>query len=58
MCELPGANADTPTDVMFSFADLARRGVECANGFRMAFAQGQSRWPFIDAQSAAGAPAA
>jgi predicted glutamine amidotransferase len=58
MCELPGANANTPTDVKFSFADLARRADEYADGFGMAFAESHSGWPRVEPQSVTAAPVA
>ena len=33
MCQLLGMNANTPTDVMFSFAGLATRADEHKDGF-------------------------
>jgi predicted glutamine amidotransferase len=56
MCELPGTNANAPTDVMFSFAGLAWRADERADGFGMAFAEGHSQWLLMEPQSAAAAP--
>lgn len=58
MCELPGAKANTPTDVTFTFADVARRADVCADGFGMAFAEGHSGWPLVERQRAAAAPVA
>jgi predicted glutamine amidotransferase len=37
MCQLLGMNANTPTDVMFSFAGLATRADEHKDGFGIAF---------------------
>ena len=37
MCQLLGMNANTPTDVMFSFTGLATRADEHKDGFGIAF---------------------
>jgi glutamine amidotransferase len=37
MCQLLGMNANTPTDVMFSFTGLASRAIEHKDGFGIAF---------------------
>jgi glutamine amidotransferase len=58
MCQLLGMNANTPTDVMFSFAGLARRADEHNDGFGVAFFEGQGVRLFVDPQSAACSPVA
>lgn len=58
MCQLLGMNANTPTDVMFSFAGLARRADEHNDGFGVAFFEGQGVRVFVDPQSAACSPVA
>ncbi len=40
MCQLLGLNANTPTDVMFSFTGLATRADEHKDGFGIAFFEG------------------
>ena len=40
MCQLLGMNANTPTDVMFSFTGLAVRADEHKDGFGIAFFEG------------------
>lgn len=58
MCQLLGMNANTPTDVMFSLAGLARRADEHNDGFGIAFFEGQGVRLFVDPQSAARSPVA
>ena len=55
MCQLLGMNANTPTDVMFSFAGLATRAEEHKDGFGIAFFEDRGLRHFIDnpGQSAA-----
>lgn len=58
MCQLLGMNANTPTDVMFSFAGLACRADEHKDGFGIAFFEGRGLRHFIDCQSARHSPVA
>jgi glutamine amidotransferase len=58
MCQLLGMNANTPTDVMFSFAGLARRADEHKDGFGIAFFEGRGLRLFIDPESARASPVA
>lgn len=58
MCQLMGMNANTPTDVMFSFAGLACRADEHKDGFGIAFFEGRGLRHFIDCQSARHSPVA
>ncbi|MBH9551715.1 class II glutamine amidotransferase [Inhella gelatinilytica] len=52
MCQLLGMNANIPTDVMFSFAGLARRAEEHKDGFGIAFFEGKGLRLFVDPHSA------
>lgn len=58
MCQLLGMNANTPTDVMFSFAGLATRADEHRDGFGIAFFEGRGVRLFIDPDSARASPLA
>ena len=58
MCQLLGMNANTPTDVMFSFAGLASRAVEHKDGFGIAFFEGCGLRHFIDHHGARSSPVA
>jgi predicted glutamine amidotransferase len=58
MCQLLGMNANTPTDVMFSFAGLARRADEHQDGFGIAFFEDRGLRLFIDPESARRSPVA
>ncbi len=58
MCELLGMNANTPTDVMFSFAGLAQRAVEHRDGFGIAFFEDKGLRLFVDPASATDSPVA
>jgi len=58
MCQLLGMNANTPTDVMFSFAGLARRADEHRDGFGVAFFEGRGLRLFVDPESARASPVA
>ncbi len=58
MCELLGMNANTPTDVMFSFAGLARRASEHRDGFGVAFFEDKGLRLFVDPASAVDSPVA
>jgi predicted glutamine amidotransferase len=58
MCQLLGMNANTPTDVMFSFAGLASRADEHQDGSGIAFFEGRGVRLFIDPESARRSPVA
>jgi len=58
MCQLLGLNANTPTDVMFSFTGFATRAEEHKDGFGIAFFEGNGARLFVDAQSARVSPVA
>ena len=58
MCQLLGMNANTPTDVMFSFTGFATRAEEHKDGFGIAFFEGPGVRLFVDAQSARVSPVA
>ncbi|MDM4766984.1 class II glutamine amidotransferase [Pelomonas sp. SE-A7] len=58
MCQLLGMNANTPTDVMFSFAGLANRADEHKDGFGIAFFEGRGLRHFVDHHSARHSPLA
>ncbi len=58
MCELLGMNANTPTDVMFSFAGLAQRASEHRDGFGIAFFEDRGLRLFVDPLSAVDSPVA
>ena len=58
MCQLLGMNANTPTDLMFSFTGFARRAEEHKDGFGIAFFEGAGVRLFVDAQSARHSPVA
>jgi glutamine amidotransferase len=58
MCQLLGMNANTPTDVMFSFAGLATRADEHKDGFGIAFFEGRGLRHFVDHHSARSSPLA
>jgi predicted glutamine amidotransferase len=58
MCQLLGMNANTPTDVMFSFAGFATRAEEHKDGFGIAFFEGRGMRLLVDAQSARTSPVA
>jgi len=58
MCQLLGMNANTPTDVMFSFTGFATRAGEHKDGFGIAFFEGAGVRLFVDAQSARESPVA
>ncbi|MBU6260922.1 MAG: class II glutamine amidotransferase [Burkholderiales bacterium] len=58
MCQLLGMNANTPTDVMFSFTGLATRADEHKDGFGIAFFEDRGLRHFIDHQSARVSPVA
>ncbi|MDT7834010.1 class II glutamine amidotransferase [Aquabacterium sp. OR-4] len=58
MCQLMGMNANTPTDVMFSFAGLATRASEHKDGFGIAFFEDRGVRLFVDPESALHSPVA
>ncbi len=58
MCQLLGLNANTPTDVVFSFTGFATRAEEHKDGFGIAFFEGAGVRLFVDAQSARTSPVA
>ncbi len=58
MCQLLGMNANTPTDVMFSFTGLASRADEHKDGFGIAFSEDRGLRQFIDCHSARSSPVA
>lgn len=58
MCQLLGMNANTPTDVMFSFAGLAARADEHKDGFGIAFFEDAGVRLFVDHHSARQSPVA
>ena len=58
MCQLLGMNANTPTDVMFSFSGFAQRAQEHKDGFGIAFFEGPGVRLMVDGQSARTSPIA
>lgn len=58
MCQLLGLNANTPTDLVFSFTGFAQRALEHKDGFGIAFFEGAGARLFVDHQSAASSPVA
>ena len=58
MCQLLGMNANTPTDVMFSFAGLASRADEHKDGFGIAFFEDPGLRLWVDHHSARASPVA
>ena len=58
MCQLLGMNANTPTDVMFSFTGLATRADEHKDGFGIAFFEDKGLRHFIDHHGARSSPVA
>ena len=58
MCQLLGMNANTPTDVMFSFTGLATRAQEHKDGFGIAFFEDRGVRLFVDHHSARVSPVA
>ena len=58
MCQLLGMNANTPTDVIFSFTGLATRAAEHKDGFGIAFFEDRGLRHFVDAKSARESPVA
>lgn len=58
MCQLLGLNANTPTDVRFSFTGFATRAEEHRDGFGIAFFEGAGVRLLVDSQSARTSPIA
>ena len=58
MCQLLGMNANTPTDVMFSFTGFATRAEEHKDGFGIAFFEDKGVRLFVDTSSARDSPVA
>jgi glutamine amidotransferase len=58
MCQLLGMNANTPTDVMFSFTGFATRAEEHKDGFGIAFFEDKGVRLFVDTSSARESPVA
>ena len=58
MCQLLGMNANTPTDVVFSFTGLATRAAEHKDGFGIAFFEDRGLRHFIDPVGALHSPVA
>lgn len=58
MCQLLGLNANTPTDLIFSFTGFAQRALEHKDGFGIAFFEGPGLRLLVDPQSAASSPVA
>ena len=58
MCQLLGMNANTPTDVVFSFTGLATRASEHKDGFGIAFFEQRGLRHFIDRDGATCSPGA
>jgi glutamine amidotransferase len=58
MCQLLGLNANTPTDLVFSFTGFSQRAEEHRDGFGIAFFEGRGLRLFVDPQSARTSPVA
>ena len=58
MCQLLGLNANTPTDLMFSFTGFATRADEHKDGFGVAFFEDAGVRLLVDSQSARESPMA
>ncbi len=58
MCQLLGMNANTPTDMMFSFTGFSTRAGEHKDGFGIAFFEAAGVRLMVDAQSARDSPVA
>src|SRR3954471_7864036 len=58
MCQVLGMNANTPTDVVFSFTGFSTRAEEHKDGFGIAFFEGPGVRLLVDAQSARTSPVA
>ena len=58
MCQLLGLNANTPTDLVFSFTGFSTRASEHKDGFGIAFFEGAGVRLFVDSQDARDSPVA
>ena len=58
MCQLLGLNANTPTDIVFSFTGFSTRATEHADGFGIAFFEQRGVRLFVDSSSARESPVA
>ena len=58
MCQLLGLNANTPTDIVFSFTGFSTRAQEHADGFGIAFFEQRGVRLFVDSASARLSPVA
>jgi len=58
MCQLLGMNANTPTDIVFSFTGFSTRAEEHKDGFGIAFFEGAGVRCFVDHQGANSSPIA
>src|SRR5215207_5981479 len=58
MCQLLGMNANTPTDVVFSFTGFSTRAEEHKDGFGIAFFEDKGVRLFVDTSSARESPVA
>ena len=58
MCQLLGLNANTPTDLVFSFTGFSHRAEEHRDGFGIAFFEGAGARLFVDTVSARVSPVA
>jgi predicted glutamine amidotransferase len=58
MCQLLGLNANTPTDLVFSFTGFAQRAEEHRDGFGIGFFEGPGARLFVDPASARVSPVA
>ena len=58
MCQLLGLNANTPTDLVFSFTGFATRAEEHKDGFGIGFFEGVGARLFVDTVSARLSPVA
>jgi glutamine amidotransferase len=58
MCQLLGLNANTPTDIVFSFTGFASRAEEHRDGFGIAFFERRGVRLYVDHHSAVDSPVA
>ena len=58
MCQLLGLNANTPTDLVFSFTGFSTRAEEHKDGFGIGFFEGPGARLFVDTVSARVSPVA
>lgn len=58
MCQLLGLNANTPTDLVFSFTGFSTRAEEHKDGFGIGFFEGPGARLFVDTVSARHSPVA